>query len=436
MDQIILSYSLTLFSHSSVEILAEKYLFPHSSRRLLWIDRYNLLNLFKIVENKCPTCNEELIADLEHFEIHKKCIIDPINDCAICIEPVKERSHSLSCGHTFCITCLIEIIKHNSTTCPQCRAEIIEYNLLNFEEILPNNENEYSDETINIEDFISSILHILSHGVRLSDNLIIQYDGHIPNNLIMISLFNSLMQIPGVLALARNGPNDIINLLDNSTRVNINEMLAAQLIAFNNIDRPSSQIMFMRAIYNVVTTQLNINSNNKMFLVPKNHFDIVSENYVITLTDNERKIPFMNNNEINLNISPIKINFNTKDRLRYLLANKMDILPAEYAELNESRKYIVDSFADIIYLCSMGMSDIMIKNYLKILTINIISHIIKCYKAGAIRQYINNNAPNIPEKMNNIFKDSAKLLTGYTVNLESTINEIMIHYREKLFERV
>ncbi len=47
-------------------------------------------------------------------------------ECSVCLTKYKLPNRcpkNLGCGHTFCMTCLRELVADNKVTCPTCRAE-------------------------------------------------------------------------------------------------------------------------------------------------------------------------------------------------------------------------------------------------------------------------------------------------------------------------
>ena len=48
------------------------------------------------------------------------------NECCICFEPIEANNNCTTrCGHTFCLNCMIQSLKMN-TTCPTCRTDLDE----------------------------------------------------------------------------------------------------------------------------------------------------------------------------------------------------------------------------------------------------------------------------------------------------------------------
>lgn len=48
------------------------------------------------------------------------------NECCICFEPIELNNNCTTrCGHTFCLNCMIQSLKMN-TTCPTCRTDLDE----------------------------------------------------------------------------------------------------------------------------------------------------------------------------------------------------------------------------------------------------------------------------------------------------------------------
>jgi len=66
-------------------------------------------------------------------------------ECGICLESYDASSNisRMPCGHTGCFTCIAKVIRGVNTTCPYCRADLIE----------PENSGEEDDDS---EDFNDS----------------------------------------------------------------------------------------------------------------------------------------------------------------------------------------------------------------------------------------------------------------------------------------
>ena len=58
-----------------------------------------------------------------------------VGDCAVCYAPLPARSNHVftSCGHLFCVKCLLSWWEV-STTCPMCRGEIAIFDAENVAE--------------------------------------------------------------------------------------------------------------------------------------------------------------------------------------------------------------------------------------------------------------------------------------------------------------
>lgn len=52
--------------------------------------------------------------------------IDETNICGVCLEPLEKTNFCVtSCGHTFCLKCIIKNTNYNNS-CPYCRTDIVE----------------------------------------------------------------------------------------------------------------------------------------------------------------------------------------------------------------------------------------------------------------------------------------------------------------------
>ena len=66
-------------------------------------------------------------------KIKKKKVIKG-DECSICYEKIGETNVcTTSCGHTFCMTCIIKMVKNNSSSsnsCPLCREQLVKNELI------------------------------------------------------------------------------------------------------------------------------------------------------------------------------------------------------------------------------------------------------------------------------------------------------------------
>ena len=126
-----------LYSSEDVDFssLSYKVLRKIASRTLnkTSFSKYKLVEIFNKIKkdhnNKqkiCKTCN--------HSE-----------ECAICYETIgKTNVCTTSCGHTFCMTCMLKMVSNGSSSsnsCPMCRAPLLETtpNISRPTNIIPNN---------------------------------------------------------------------------------------------------------------------------------------------------------------------------------------------------------------------------------------------------------------------------------------------------------
>ena len=76
-----------------------------------------------------PNQEVEFVDKKEHNKEHKKENNKEHEDCAICMDNLNPGKNfaKTNCGHSFCLTCLVQALKQKNT-CPLCRAKIEEEN--------------------------------------------------------------------------------------------------------------------------------------------------------------------------------------------------------------------------------------------------------------------------------------------------------------------
>ena len=115
-------------------------------------------------------------------------------ECSICFNKIGERNNCVTpCGHLFCFTCIIEVIRHDSNTCPNCRSSFTEENTIindnnyNNNIIINNNENIINNNNENIinnnENINNDIINIINNN-NIINNYINNNNENIFNNYI------------------------------------------------------------------------------------------------------------------------------------------------------------------------------------------------------------------------------------------------------------
>jgi hypothetical protein len=85
---------------------------------------------------------EELFKELNNTKL--------IKECSICYNKIGEINYCITpCGHSFCFTCIIKLIKRKKNTCPNCRAILIEKNEADENISTDNSNSDNSDDSYN-----------------------------------------------------------------------------------------------------------------------------------------------------------------------------------------------------------------------------------------------------------------------------------------------
>lgn len=155
-------------------------------------------------------------------------------DCAICYEKLETTNVcTTSCGHKFCMTCMIQLVRNNSSSsnsCPLCRESLINENIFNrtsrhsISSIIYNEyDNVYSpsDTRSNFQYFINSIednipnIPISADERGINENLVI----NLPEPTTIIENEENTISYDDI---ETNIENDIIETLSTmTTRINI-----------------------------------------------------------------------------------------------------------------------------------------------------------------------------------------------------------------------
>ena len=108
-------------------------------------------------------------------------------ECSICFNKIGERNNCVTpCGHLFCFTCIIEVIRHDSNSCPNCRSAFTENNTIinDNENIINDNENIINDNEniINYNENINN--NIINNYINNNENI---FNNYIINNEIILN---------------------------------------------------------------------------------------------------------------------------------------------------------------------------------------------------------------------------------------------------------
>ena len=229
-----------LYSSENIDFssLSYKVLRKIASRTLnkTCLSKYKLVEIFNKIkkdhDNKQKTCN--------HSE-----------ECAICYETIgKTNVCTTACGHTFCMTCMLKMVRNGSSSsnsCPMCRAPLLEtihntYSLINA---IPNNFNSFID-TIN-----SNIYHQeeyieddTNNGIRIDPDELIAPRELFPNE-------------PNNIDFIVNSDNDFANI-DNSIIYNNDEYLV------NNDEYINNSVDFYDSVYEYIDNNNNNLTNSEL----------------------------------------------------------------------------------------------------------------------------------------------------------------------------
>jgi hypothetical protein len=386
---------------------------------------YKVLNLFSI-DGKCRKCNI-VIVDSDQ-ETHSNCINLDIEECCICNEQIG-ISFPLSCGHKFCVDCLI---KTPADTCPTCRANIVEVNLLAAKPPRQRPETPElilieNDQSVTMNELTDFIFAELRRGIIVSPRMRISVSPDTQmTNIICAHVSNILQNIPGVIIQI----NDQQHIVESNNNFDTCEMVALILNIFNSNDIPlQNRLNIFQNIWNIITRAPTTQRN---FVMPVEKFGLVVEQDTLLLGPGD--IEYKNIASMTINLQDIISLQNT--RFKELREKNFAILPAKDAELSQSNKYIADSINDIVFICGLPLLDKIVFDSIAKIIISMISHVIKWYSLEAIKNF---NTQIQEQKhfgysvLSKILNYSSILLIGNSVNIFSLSNKLMEIMREYVF---
>lgn len=207
------------------------------------------------------TCYQTTLPKRELIEIftrikNKYVEKDEPQECAICYETLgKTNVCTTSCGHTFCMTCIIQMVRNGSSSsnsCPLCREQLIEQqppstpvnnndfiNLIQSTIYYPTDEpispilprqlfvnNEPTSVTVNTENIINNN----NNNINIIDNIDdINYFEGIESNIIYNNNNNDYLSELDAINLLSNNMENIENIENRRSTRNEEEYNVRQL---------------------------------------------------------------------------------------------------------------------------------------------------------------------------------------------------------------
>jgi hypothetical protein len=78
-----------------------------------------------------------------------------IKECSICYNTIiKTNNCTIPCGHSFCFTCIVQVIIRNNYSCPNCRKEFVEIENTENSENIDSNDEELTNSDEDNQEFI------------------------------------------------------------------------------------------------------------------------------------------------------------------------------------------------------------------------------------------------------------------------------------------
>uniref|UniRef100_A0A6C0HU33 RING-type domain-containing protein n=1 Tax=viral metagenome TaxID=1070528 RepID=A0A6C0HU33_9ZZZZ len=105
----------------------------------------------------------ESISEIDNNIEFEKVFETEKNECCICYEFIDKDKNNCTteCGHTFCFKCLATSLIHNNSTCPCCRAKLVDIPVNDEEDLGDDDtEDEYDDD--DDDDIVCDIDEIIS----------------------------------------------------------------------------------------------------------------------------------------------------------------------------------------------------------------------------------------------------------------------------------
>ena len=161
-----------------------------------------------------------------------------INNCGICLESLEKTNIcTTSCGHTFCLKCIIKNTNYNND-CPYCRKKIVENEKENdeYENDEQENDEQENNEQINLYNYIGRIDYEECY--------------HFPVVIEDIQCISKVInEITGGTFSSDNGLGWIIGIL---SIINDNEEIKFNFIddkSYENEEAEYSKLIIMETIY-------------------------------------------------------------------------------------------------------------------------------------------------------------------------------------------
>ena len=197
--------------------------------------------------------------------------IDETNICGVCLEPLEKTNICVtSCGHTFCLKCIIKNTNYNNN-CPYCRTEIVEKEEKEEEEKEEEEEEEEEeDEEEDEEDYQYQYGRSVDHCY------------HFP---IVIEEFHGIVEVMGevcgrtpdcdslilgILSIMNDNEETKMNLMDDKSFENeIDEAEHIKLILTEAITIYKRSILLKKCLQN------NLNSRNNHIVEGNSSYTLV-----------------------------------------------------------------------------------------------------------------------------------------------------------------
>jgi len=234
------------------------------------------------------------------------------SECSICYNKIGERNNCITpCGHTFCLTCIIEVIRRDCNTCPNCRTllteepneiDLIENNTLDENNEI--NENILNNNILNENNYINNYININNDILNVNDYNIIENINLINNN-ILIDNNSDTLSISEYSTSISDIPDD--ELYDND-----NFNITPRQIQLYNETNPSEKISIIVSLL----LEKGFDETDIRYIIRKNfNYHIMTESKerddqeLIFLEMKTENIKILQN-ELNKILSELEVNIN------------------------------------------------------------------------------------------------------------------------------